>query len=348
MITRTQILEHVWDFAYDGLSNVVDQYVAYLRKKIDKPFGRHDLQTVRGVGYRLALPTDLTHARPGPAHTVGALGVIVLTSVGGWVFVHQLRNGLHTSVDSALRIAPTPSPRRCGDAQGGIDFQDSGTTKLLNAREAIAQIVAPDGRVVESSEAAGARSLLPVAVLRDARTRTTYAEGHTPGDSTTTRFLATPVTRATGDGSSSSAPPWRQPIRPWAACAGLLVGGALAIALAIGGAWLLGTLALRPVERMRRQAAAISEHDAETRLTVPSTHDEIAELGHTVNALLARLQRALTQQRAFVADAGHELRTPPRDPPHRARARGTARSSALPTSVSRSRRPAPKPNACRT
>jgi len=53
VITRTQILEHVWDFAYDGLSNVVDQYISYLRKKIDKPFGRHDLQTVRGVGYRL-------------------------------------------------------------------------------------------------------------------------------------------------------------------------------------------------------------------------------------------------------------------------------------------------------
>jgi two-component system OmpR family response regulator len=56
VITRTQILEHVWDFAYDGLSNVVDQYVSYLRKKIDKPFGRDDLKTVRGVGYRLAPP----------------------------------------------------------------------------------------------------------------------------------------------------------------------------------------------------------------------------------------------------------------------------------------------------
>jgi two-component system OmpR family response regulator len=53
VITRTQILDHVWDFAYDGLSNVVDQYVSYLRRKIDKPFGRNDLQTVRGVGYRL-------------------------------------------------------------------------------------------------------------------------------------------------------------------------------------------------------------------------------------------------------------------------------------------------------
>ena len=53
VVTRTQILEHVWDFAFDGLSNVVDQYVSYLRKKVDKPFRRDDLQTVRGVGYRL-------------------------------------------------------------------------------------------------------------------------------------------------------------------------------------------------------------------------------------------------------------------------------------------------------
>jgi len=51
--TRTEILDHVWDFAYDGVSNVVDQYVRYLRRKIDRPFRRHDLQTVRGRGYRL-------------------------------------------------------------------------------------------------------------------------------------------------------------------------------------------------------------------------------------------------------------------------------------------------------
>jgi two-component system OmpR family response regulator len=58
VVTRTQILDHVWDFAYDGLSNVVDQYVAYLRKKIDRPFSRADLETVRGVGYRLRTPVD--------------------------------------------------------------------------------------------------------------------------------------------------------------------------------------------------------------------------------------------------------------------------------------------------
>ena len=53
VLTRSQIIEAIWDFAYDGGSNVVDQYVNYLRRKIDGPFGRHDIETVRGMGYRL-------------------------------------------------------------------------------------------------------------------------------------------------------------------------------------------------------------------------------------------------------------------------------------------------------
>lgn len=53
VVSRTRILEHVWDFTYDGDSNVVDVYIGYLRAKIDRPFGRHSIQTVRGAGYRL-------------------------------------------------------------------------------------------------------------------------------------------------------------------------------------------------------------------------------------------------------------------------------------------------------
>ena len=53
VLTRSQIIEAVWDFAYDGGSNVVDQYVNYLRRKVDTPFGRTDIETVRGMGYRL-------------------------------------------------------------------------------------------------------------------------------------------------------------------------------------------------------------------------------------------------------------------------------------------------------
>jgi two-component system OmpR family response regulator len=53
VLDRSRILDHVWDFAYDGTSNVVDVYVRYLREKIDRPFGRASLETVRGHGYRL-------------------------------------------------------------------------------------------------------------------------------------------------------------------------------------------------------------------------------------------------------------------------------------------------------
>ena len=53
VLTRLQLLEHGWDFAYENRSNVVDVYVRRLRRKIDDPFGRRSLETVRGVGYRL-------------------------------------------------------------------------------------------------------------------------------------------------------------------------------------------------------------------------------------------------------------------------------------------------------
>jgi two-component system OmpR family response regulator len=53
VLTRTRLLEHVWDANYDGPSNVVDVYVGYLRKKLEHPFGRPLIRTVRGVGYAL-------------------------------------------------------------------------------------------------------------------------------------------------------------------------------------------------------------------------------------------------------------------------------------------------------
>ena len=55
VLTRTQLIEHVWDFAYEGDSNVVDVYIRYLRNKVDRPFGRDQIETVRGAGYRLRL-----------------------------------------------------------------------------------------------------------------------------------------------------------------------------------------------------------------------------------------------------------------------------------------------------
>jgi two-component system, OmpR family, response regulator len=53
VLSRYQLLEHAWDYGYENRSNVVDVYVRYLRDKIDRPFGRDSLETIRGVGYRL-------------------------------------------------------------------------------------------------------------------------------------------------------------------------------------------------------------------------------------------------------------------------------------------------------
>jgi two-component system OmpR family response regulator len=56
VLSRFEVLEHAWDTAYEHRSNVIDVYVRYLREKIDRPFGRDSLETVRGAGYRLRVP----------------------------------------------------------------------------------------------------------------------------------------------------------------------------------------------------------------------------------------------------------------------------------------------------
>jgi two-component system, OmpR family, response regulator len=53
VLSRLHLLEHCWDYGYENRSNVVDVYVRYLREKVDRPFGRNSIETVRGAGYRL-------------------------------------------------------------------------------------------------------------------------------------------------------------------------------------------------------------------------------------------------------------------------------------------------------
>jgi two-component system OmpR family response regulator len=63
VLSRTFILEHVWDFAFDPASNVIDQYIGALRRKVDRPFQRADVETVRGAGYRLRADGSRTDSR---------------------------------------------------------------------------------------------------------------------------------------------------------------------------------------------------------------------------------------------------------------------------------------------
>jgi DNA-binding response OmpR family regulator len=54
VVSKADILHHVWDFAYDGDPNIIEVYISTLRRKIDTPFGCRTILTVRGAGYRLA------------------------------------------------------------------------------------------------------------------------------------------------------------------------------------------------------------------------------------------------------------------------------------------------------
>ncbi|MEU8134590.1 sensor histidine kinase [Streptodolium elevatio] len=74
--------------------------------------------------------------------------------------------------------------------------------------------------------------------------------------------------------------------------------------------WFVVGRSLRPVEAIRAEVADISEHALDRRVPVPPTNDEIGRLARTMNAMLARLEHAGDRQRAFVADASHELQTP--------------------------------------
>jgi signal transduction histidine kinase len=79
---------------------------------------------------------------------------------------------------------------------------------------------------------------------------------------------------------------------------------------AVAISWFLIGRTLRPVERMRAEAAEITGSDLDRRIPEPAGHDEIGRLARTLNTMLARLEDSAARQRLFVADASHELRNP--------------------------------------
>ena len=66
VLTRSELIEHLWSYSYDGDSNVIDVYIGYLRDKIDRPFGQDSIETVRGVGYRLRAQPPLVSSTKRP------------------------------------------------------------------------------------------------------------------------------------------------------------------------------------------------------------------------------------------------------------------------------------------
>jgi signal transduction histidine kinase len=233
----------------------------------------------------------------------------VLLAAGGLLFTRQVHSGLIASVDTGLRTRADQLLQTVTNANEGIDFQDD-HTHLIGPKESFAQVVGPDGSVVESSQAIEGRAVLRPADLASARQKVRLLDHTLDGDSV--RILAAPARRADGSTwvvvvGASLEPTEEALVR---VRTGLVVGGLLIVVAGGLGSWLLAGAALRPVEQMRREVAEISAHDPGATIDVPATGDEIAALGSTMNDLLGRLQRALRHERRLVADAGHELRTP--------------------------------------
>jgi signal transduction histidine kinase len=224
--------------------------------------------------------------------------VLVLAAAGLFVYLRlkdDLDDTLHTTLDTRARAVSS-----AGSADAGAP--DEG-------EEGFAQLVAGDGRVLDTSGGLQGPALTP-AELERAGSDQLVIDKRLPGIEGTARVLARPADRppdavvvvgqslADRDETLSGL------------AASFAIGGPIAVLVASIAGYLLAATGLRPVEAMRRRARKVSLSRAGERLPLPAAHDEIRRLGETLNEMLDRLQRSFERERRFVADAGHELRTP--------------------------------------
>ncbi len=238
--------------------------------------------------------------------------VLVLLVGVGVMFVSRLESGLNGSLDATL-LARASGMLAMDAGQGTQGY--GGEPLVLGG--GYGQVLTTAGVVLRSTPNAAAAPLLSPTQAAAAghgelivdTTVTAVGQSAADTEQQSIRLLAMPASRpdvvlAVGGDRDIVDDAVRQ------ATIQLLILGAVVLLLSGPGAWLLAGAALRPVERMRSQAADLQATDAEIGLAVPRSRDEIARLAVTLNGMLGRLHRALVREREFVADAGHELRTP--------------------------------------
>ena len=239
-----------------------------------------------------------------------ALAMAVVLAATSWFLYARLESHLALALDRDLRLHAQDLAALVRDPRSSIDVAEAG--HLIESGESYAQLLDERGRVLQATPPLGAAPLLTTEELAAARGGTTFANRRrTPGLDEPSRLLATPVERdaqhlvlvvgATRENNRETLSSFRDE---------LLIAGPIALVLATVAGYLLAGAALRPVERMRRRAAEISAETPGERLPVPVTRDEVERLGRTLNEMLGRLEAAVARERDFVADAGHELRTP--------------------------------------
>jgi signal transduction histidine kinase len=237
-----------------------------------------------------------------------AVMTVVLGAVGLFVYL-RFRAELDATINAGLRSRATDVAALVRESDSGLGERRG---NLVGRSESFAEVLGPAGRVLDSTPSIGGHNLLTAAELRKAARGPTFLNrGPLPGLQDESRLLAIPVTAAgrrrivvVGTSTEARGESLSDLLQL------LLIGGPVALVLASLAAYGVAGAALRPVEAMRARAADISSAEPGQSLPVPPTRDEIARLGHTLNAMLERLGEALEHERAFVADASHELRTP--------------------------------------
>ena len=199
---------------------------------------------------------------------------------------------------------------RAGDA-AALVREGARSGRLRDSGEALAQVLDADGKVLDTTPGAGTEPLLTASELRrSTRSGVVTERGPRRGFADGVRVLGRPAPTAGGEVVVVVGESLEQRTRALEGLHTLLaIGGPLALLVASLAGYTVAAAALRPVERMRRRAAELTG-EAEGRLPVPPSRDEIARLGNTLNAMLGRLQAVLARERSFVSDASHELRTP--------------------------------------
>jgi heavy metal sensor kinase len=233
---------------------------------------------------------------------------VVLAATGLFVYL-RLGAELDATIERGLRSRASDVVALVEEADGGL----SERSPLTDEGDDPVQILDASGRVLDGTPEAGDRPLLAAGELRRARRAPVVLDAEAAlEDDEEARLLATPAAGDDGErvfvvvgASLEEREDALDNLRGL-----LLTGGAAALLLAAAAGYVTVAAALRPVERMRRRAAEIQAAEPGHRLPVPPARDEIRRLGTTLNAMLGRLETALARERTFVADAGHELRTP--------------------------------------
>ena len=234
-----------------------------------------------------------------------AAAAALLFAIGGWLFATALSAAQLGTIDSQLTAQLTQAGRY-------LPGNGTGSQPAVAANpvpgEYIGQIVDSAGRVRGGSPDAGTTPLLTVAELSLARRAQVWATQTI--DEEDTRVTAAPLAGHPGFVAVAAISLETYDATQSQVVRELAIGGGIFVAIAGLGAYWLARATLSPVERLRRQVAAISGRGDVAGVEVPRTRDEVAALAGTMNDLLSRLWRALERERAFVDDASHELRSP--------------------------------------